>query len=68
MEELDCIYDSLLDIKNEISELQNDITEIQNKNKNKRSTECSLENLKNLIYKKYTEWTPREEAKHLSQT
>ena len=56
MEELDCIYDSLLDIKNEISELQNDIIEIQNKNKNKRSKEFSLENLKNLIYKKYTEW------------
>ena len=54
MEELDYIYDSLLDIKNEIDTIQNDIIEIQNKNK--KNKECNWINLKNLIYKKYTEW------------
>jgi len=38
MDELDCIYDNLLDIKNQISEIQNDITDIQKVRK--REKEC----------------------------
>lgn len=40
MDELDCIYDNLLDIKNQISEIQNDITDIQLVEKRKK--ECKL--------------------------
>ena len=50
MNELDYIYDSLLDIKNQISEIQDDITDIQLVEKRKK--ECNWINLKNIIYKK----------------
>ena len=40
MNELDYISDSLLDIKNQISEIQNDITDIQLVEKRKK--ECKL--------------------------
>ncbi len=40
MDELDIIYDNLLDIKNQISELQNDITDIQKVRE--REKKCNL--------------------------
>ena len=50
MDELDCIFDILLDTKNQISQIQNDITDIQLVEKRKK--ECNWINLKNIIYKK----------------